>query len=216
MAYGGGAGAKQYESLYKIVLVGDFDVGKQEIIKRFVDNTYQGKYVTTVAVDLTVKLIELDGKKIKLQLWDTVGNDRYRSLTTAYFRGAQGVMIVYDVTKERSFNSLTEWYRQIEEYACPEVVTMVIGNRCDLDLQREVSKERGQQAASQLGLKFFEVSPKTGENVAEAILSLVRDVRGQFDEKAGREGKSKNRASSITLGDRQYSAAPKEGSGFCC
>ncbi len=209
MAY---MGTKQYESLYKLVLVGDYDVGKQEIIKRFVENTYQGKYVTTVAVDLTVKLIELDGKKIKLQLWDTVGNDRYRSLTTAYFRGAQGVMVVYDITKERSFNSLTEWCRQIEEYASPDVSTMIIGNRCDLELQREVSKERGQQVAAQFGLKFFEVSPKTGQNVMEAFMTMVREVSSRLESKQNLTGKER-RAPSITLGDK---AQQPQGSSSCC
>lgn len=206
---------KQYESLYKIVLVGDFDVGKQEIIKRFVDNTYQGKYVTTVAVDLTVKLIELDGKKIKLQLWDTVGNERYRSLTTAYFRGAQGVMVVYDITKERSFNSLTDWYRQIEEYASPEVVTMVLGNRCDQELQREVAKERGQQVASQFGVKFYEVSPKTGQNVAEAFMSLVGEIHSRMEEKQSRDGREQ-RSPSIILGQKQYTAQPHQERSSCC
>ena len=78
---------KTYDYLFKLVLIGDYDVGKQELIKRFVDGYFQGKYVTNVAVDLRVKTVEIDGKRIKLQLWDTVGNERFRSLTSAYFRG---------------------------------------------------------------------------------------------------------------------------------
>ena len=107
---------KKYDHLFKLVLVGDYDVGKQELIKRFIDGYFRGKYVTNVAVDLRVKTVEVDGKRIKLQLWDTVGNERFRSLTSAYFRGAHGVLLVYDVGNAKSFGSINEWHRQVKQF----------------------------------------------------------------------------------------------------
>ena len=205
--------SKQHDLLFKIVLVGDYDVGKQEVLKRFVDNVYHGKYVTTVAVDLTVKVIEFDGKRIKLQLWDTVGNDRYRSLTTPYFRGSQGVIVFYDITKERTFRTMREWCRQVEHYASPDVSKLMLGNRCDQELDREVSKEMGQHLADELGFKFMEVSPKTGLNVDEAFMTLIGDIKSRIDTK-GVGLQMKNRQSSVTLGGE---TVPSENmSGSCC
>jgi len=208
--------ARTYDHLFKLVLVGDHDVGKQELLKRFVDNIFQGRYVTTVAVDLMVKTIEIDGKKVKLQLWDTVGNERFRSLTTAYFRGAHGVILVYDVSKERTFHSLTEWNRLVEQYASPDVVKMMIGNRCDCEPhEKGVSTESGQALADELGYSFYEVSPKTGLNVNEAFHTFARHVKRKF---VGSSNGGMNDDCGIILGDRNE-LLPHEGnntSRSCC
>ena len=191
---------RTYDHLFKVVLVGDYDVGKQELLKRYVDNVFMGKYVTTVAVDLMVKTIELDGKRVKLQLWDTVGNERYRSLTTAYFRGAHAVILVYDVTKEATFDSLRGWSRQVQEYASPEVVKMIVGNRCDCEPEdKAVSTESGQALADELNCTFFEASPKTGLNVKKAFFTLASTVKAKFvgsDDGMGQD-------SAIVLGERR-------------
>jgi len=192
---------RTYDHLFKVVLVGDYDVGKQELLKRYVDNVFMGKYVTTVAVDLMVKTIELDGKRVKLQLWDTVGNERYRSLTTAYFRGAHAVILVYDVTKEATFHSLIDWSRQVEQYASPEVVKMIIGNRCDCEPEEKaVSTESGQALADELKCGFFEVSPKTGLNVKMAFFSLASTIKAKF---VGSADDGMGQDSAIVLGERK-------------
>lgn len=212
MASGSPGTSGGHDLRFKIVLVGDHDVGKQEILRRYVDNVFQGRYVTTVAVDLKVKTVEVDGKKIKLQLWDTVGNDRFRSLITSYFRGAQGVMLVYDVASERSFYSIRDWVRQLEQYATPEAVRMIIGNRCDQE-SRTVSTENGQELADELGFRFFEISPRTGKNVSLAFTTLTREIMGKMDDKnvPGRPGRT------ITLGESTVERRPpKHPSESCC
>ena len=167
---------KTYDHLYKLVLVGDYDVGKQELIKRFVDGYFQGKYVTNVAVDLRVKTVEVDGKRIKLQLWDTVGNERFRSLTSAYFRGAHSVLLVYDVGNAKSFGSVAEWHKQVEQYGSPDVNRVLVANRCHQET-REVSRVAGEEIARELGYRFFEVSAKTGQNVMELFNSTATDIK---------------------------------------
>ena len=201
---------KTYDHLYKLVLVGDYDVGKQELIRRFVDGYFQGKYVTNVAVDLKVKTINLDGKKIKLQLWDTVGNERFRSLTGAYFRGAHGVLLVYDVGNSKSFDSLCGWHREVEQYASPDVSRLMVGNRCDQDIH-EVSEVAGQHMAEELGYRFFEVSARTGQMVNEAFLAIVHDIQLRLG-----ANNVKKKEENIILGEPKHVAYTRKDDGKCC
>ena len=203
---------KTYDYLFKLVLIGDYDVGKQELIKRFVDGYFQGKYVTNVAVDLRVKTIELDGKRIKLQLWDTVGNERFRSLTSAYFRGAHGVLLVYDVGNAKSFSSVAEWHRQVEQFGSPDVNKVMIANRCHQEM-REVSQVAGEEMARELGYRYFEVSAPTGQNVSEVFRTIAEDIKLRIStkplEKPGQGG-------TITLSKYKPHHNTERSEGRCC
>jgi len=126
----------------------------------------------------------MDGKKIKLQIWDTAGQERFRTITTAYYRGAMGIMLVYDITNEKSFDNIKNWIRNIEEHATSDVEKMVLGNKCDMNDRRQVSKERGEQLAIEYGIKFMETSAKASINVEEAFLTLARDIKLKMDRKA--------------------------------
>ena len=203
---------KTYDYLFKLVLIGDYDVGKQELIKRFVDGYFQGKYVTNVAVDLRVKTVEIDGKRIKLQLWDTVGNERFRSLTSAYFRGAHGVLLVYDVGNAKSFSSVAEWHRQVEQFGSPDVNKMMVGNRCHQET-REVSEVAGEEMARELGYRFFETSPQTGQNVSEVFRTIAGDIQLRF---AGKTHQKPGDNGTISL--TSYRSHPVTGGreGRCC
>uniref|UniRef100_A0A3Q4G7I3 small monomeric GTPase n=1 Tax=Neolamprologus brichardi TaxID=32507 RepID=A0A3Q4G7I3_NEOBR len=118
-------------------------------------------------IDFKIRTIELDGKKIKLQIWDTAGQERFRTITTAYYRGAMGIMLVYDITNEKSFDNIKNWIRNIEEHASADVEKMVLGNKCDMNDKRQVSKERGEKLAIDYGIKFLETSAKSSINVEE-------------------------------------------------
>ena len=201
---------KTYDHLFKLVLVGDYDVGKQELIKRFVEGYFQGKYVTNVAVDLRVKTVEVDGKKIKLQLWDTVGNERFRSLTSAYFRGAHGVLLVYDVGNAKSFGSVSEWNRQVAQYGSPDVNRVLVANRCHQET-REVSQVAGEELARELGYKFFEVSAQTGQNVQELFLTAATDIKLRL---AGRP--AENNEGCISLIENRPRVSGSGAEGGCC
>ncbi|KAM9861056.1 ras-related protein Rab-8B isoform 2-T2 [Aulostomus maculatus] len=153
--------AKTYDYLFKLLLIGDSGVG----------------------IDFKIRTIELDGKKIKLQIWDTAGQERFRTITTAYYRGAMGIMLVYDITNEKSFDNIRNWIRNIEEHASSDVERMILGNKCDMNDKRQVSKERGEKLAIDYGIKFLETSAKSSINVEEAFVTLGRDILARLTRK---------------------------------
>lgn len=134
-------------------------------------------------IDFKIRTIELDGKRIKLQIWDTAGQERFRTITTAYYRGAMGIMLVYDITNEKSFDNIRNWIRNIEEHASADVEKMILGNKCDVNDKRQVSKERGEKLALDYGIKFMETSAKANINVENAFFTLARDIKAKMDKK---------------------------------
>ncbi|XP_067652993.1 ras-related protein Rab-8B-like isoform X2 [Haliotis asinina] len=174
-----------FDKPYKILMIGDSGVGKQELMLHFVKDNEQ-----KVGIDFKIRTIELDGKKIKLQIWDTAGQERFRTITTAYYRGAMGIMLVYDITNEKSFENIRNWIRNIEEHASKDVEKMILGNKCDMNDRRQVSKEKGEQLAVEHGIKFMETSAKASNNVEEAFFTLARDIKLKMDRKSDASGQS--------------------------
>uniref|UniRef100_A0A3Q3AIS8 small monomeric GTPase n=1 Tax=Kryptolebias marmoratus TaxID=37003 RepID=A0A3Q3AIS8_KRYMA len=159
--------AKTYDYLFKLLLIGDSGVGKTCLLFRFSEDAFNTTFISTIGIDFKIRTVELDGKKIKLQIWDTAGQERFRTITTAYYRGAMGIMLVYDITNEKSFDNIKNWIRNIEEHASSDVEKMVLGNKCDMNDKRQVSKERGEKLAIDYGIKFLETSAKSSINVEE-------------------------------------------------
>ncbi|KAK7945233.1 hypothetical protein WMY93_000961 [Mugilogobius chulae] len=153
--------AKTYDYLFKLLLIGDSGVGKTCVLFRFSEDAFNSTFISTIGIDFKIRTIELDGKKIKLQIWDTAGQERFRTITTAYYRGAMGIMLVYDITNEKSFENIKNWIRNIEEHASSDVEKMVLGNKCDINDKRQVSKDRGEKA----------------------FLTLARDIKTKMDSK---------------------------------
>uniref|UniRef100_A0A8D2NB22 Ras-related protein SEC4 n=3 Tax=Neoaves TaxID=3078114 RepID=A0A8D2NB22_ZONAL len=142
-----------------------------------------GVSLSLAGIDFKIRTIELDGKKIKLQIWDTAGQERFRTITTAYYRGAMGIMLVYDITNEKSFDNIKNWIRNIEEHASSDVERMILGNKCDMNEKRQVSKEKGEKLAIDYGIKFLETSAKSSINVEEAFFTLARDIMTKLNRK---------------------------------
>ena len=176
--------AKTYDFLFKLLLIGDSGVGKTCILVRFSEDAFNSTFISTIGIDFKIRTVEIEGKKIKLQIWDTAGQERFRTITTAYYRGAMGIMLVYDVTHEKSFENIRNWIRNIEENASADVEKMILGNKCDLEDSRVVTKERGSMLATEHDIKFFETSAKSGLNVEEAFLTLARDIKEKMDKPA--------------------------------
>uniref|UniRef100_A0AAZ3R9F0 Ras-related protein Rab-13 n=1 Tax=Oncorhynchus tshawytscha TaxID=74940 RepID=A0AAZ3R9F0_ONCTS len=153
--------AKTYDYLFKLLLIGDSGVGKTCVLFRFSEDAFNSTFISTIGIDFKIRTVELDGKKIKLQIWDTAGQERFRTITTAYYRGAMGIMLVYDITNEKSFDNIKNWIRNIEEHASADVEKMVLGNKCDVNDKRQVSKDRGEQA----------------------FMTLARDIKAKMDKK---------------------------------
>ncbi|KAF8365942.1 rab-8 [Pristionchus pacificus] len=172
---------KTYDYLFKLLLIGDSGVGKTCVLFRFSDDSFNNSFISTIGIDFKIRTVEIDGKKIKLQIWDTAGQERFRTITTAYYRGAMGILLVYDITNEKSFENIKNWIRNIEEHASQDVERMIIGNKCDMEDKRQVSREKGQQLAIEYGTKFMETSAKANRNVEDAFLTLAKDIKMKME-----------------------------------
>ncbi|XP_030365682.1 ras-related protein Rab-8A isoform X1 [Strigops habroptila] len=175
--------AKTYDYLFKLLLIGDSGVGKTCALFRFSEDAFNATFISTIGIDFKIRTIELDGKKIKLQIWDTAGQERFRTITTAYYRGAMGIMLVYDITNEKSFENIRNWVRNIKEHASPDVEKMILGNKCDANDKRQVSREQGEKLAASFGIKFMETSAKANINIENAFFTLARDIKAKMDKK---------------------------------
>ncbi|KAK3598516.1 hypothetical protein CHS0354_001056, partial [Potamilus streckersoni] len=127
-------------------------------------------------------------KGLNIHCRDTAGQERFRTITTAYYRGARGIMLVYDITNEISFENVRKWIKNVEEHAPTDVVTIIVGNNCEMNDRRQVSKERGEQLATEYGMKFMEISNRCNINVDEAFFTLARDIKEKMDRKMEGEG----------------------------
>eukprot|EP00731_Ephydatia_muelleri_P017277 Em0010g375a len=170
------AAEKDQEVLIKVVLAGDFDVGKTCLLNQFTERSFSNLYSSTIGTDIKIKTLNIDGKLVKLQIWDTAGQERFKTLTRTYYRQAKAAMLVYSVTNEKSFEDVRDWMSDIDEIAGHSVVKVIVGNKADNSNDvRTVSYERGRKLSSQCGCEFIEVSAKTGMNVEQAFVTLARN-----------------------------------------
>jgi len=176
-------GSKAFDYLFKLLLIGDSGVGKTCVLFRFSDDAFNASFISTIGIDFKIRTIELDDKKIKLQIWDTAGQERFRTITTAYYRGAMGILLVYDITSMKSFENIKIWIKNIEQHASEDVEKMILGNKCDMDDKRVVSKEQGEQLAKEYGVRFMETSAKADINVEEAFMTIARAIKKKIDDK---------------------------------
>lgn len=178
--------AVDFAATYKILVLGDSNVGKTCIVHRFCDERFYDTYISTIGIDFKQKIINLDGMPVKLQIWDTAGQERFRTLTTAYYRGAMGILVMYDVTNMDSFNHLSYWFRNVQENAAHDVVKVLAGNKCDASHQRVVEYERGLKFADSFDIPFYECSCKQNINIQEAFIALARKIREQRERRASK------------------------------
>ena len=165
------------ECIYKIILLGDNPVGKTSILLRYVDRIFREIYMITIGFDQRLKSIILkNGKSIKLQIWDTAGQDRFRTITKHYYKRMHGIILIYDVTDRRTFESIRNWVSIIREVATEKVTIYLVANKIDMKENRKVEREEGEKLAKELGLPFMEVSAKDGINVDEIFEDLVERI----------------------------------------
>jgi len=160
----------------KLLLIGDSGVGKSCLLMRYCEDAFSESFITTIGIDFKVRTLEMDGKKVRVSVWDTAGQERFQTILPAYYRGAHGIMLVYDVTDGKSFDNVARWSKQIEQHAQPGVMRMLVANKCDMVADRVVSVEDGQALAKSLDCLVFETSAKSNLNVTPAFSALVTAV----------------------------------------
>ncbi len=166
------------EFVYKVVILGDAAVGKTSLINRFVEGSFSEDYRATLGANIVRKDVNLNSTKVRLIMWDLAGQEKYRVVRSMYFQGCQGALLVYDVTRYSTFDSInSKWLRDFKKYVKKEGVYILIGNKSDLTNQRTVTKERGKEIADKIKAShFIETSAKLGENIEEAFTLLVNQI----------------------------------------
>ena len=188
---------ESYEIMVKVVLVGDSGVGKTNIMSKYLKNQFREDSKATVGVEFGSKQFSVEGHQIKAQIWDTAGQERYKAITSAYYKGAKGAFIVYDITRKNTFETVNKWVSDITAAADKKITLILIGNKNDLEDQRQVTKEMGEEKAKELGLAFMETSACSGENLDKAFQMMINeiykkskeDIMGEGEENIVQQGK---------------------------
>ena len=167
----------------KVVVVGDSGVGKTNLIKRFVTNTFSANSKATVGVEFISKSYRINDQVFKIEIWDTAGQERYKSITAAYYKGAKGALIVYDTTQKTSFENIDKWMSEIKEKSSKDMKLMIIGNKIDLKDERQVETDEALAKAQILEAPIMETSALDATNVKEAFYDLLKEMYKEVKKK---------------------------------
>jgi len=200
--------ASEHDFFFKILLIGDSGVGKSCLLLRFADNSWTDTHISTIGVDFKIKTLEIDGKTVKLQIWDTAGQERFRTITSSYYRGAQGIILVYDCTDKESFNNVKQWIGEIERYACENVNKLLVGNKADLADERQVDTNVAKEFAESYGIPFIETSAKTSYNVEKCFVQMAAAIKKRMSSQSSSK-------SDDTIKDLDGSKPRREGKCKC-
>ena len=160
----------------KLIIVGDSGVGKTNLITRFASDKFEKNSKATIGVEFIYKTLKINKDIFKIEIWDTAGEERYKSITSAYYKGAKGAIIVYDITSEKSFNNIETWIQEVKGKSSNNLQILIIGNKSDLSKDRKVSSEQGIEKAKTLNLHLFETSALDKTNVTEAFYCLFKEI----------------------------------------
>ena len=192
----------QYEEKIQLLIIGDSTVGKTSILNRYTKGEFNPNYLATLGIDFFKKDEILNGKTIRIKIWDTAGEERYKSLTQGYFRNAEGIIIVYDVSNKDTFDNLKFWIQSIKTHINIDkqnIPSIIIGNKIDLP-EREVSKDEGKNFAREEKMEYFETSAKSGDGIDESIKCLAYKVINKSNNNS-KDKKEKNLEIKIDVND---------------
>lgn len=193
---------------FKILTIGESGVGKTCVLRRFVENKFLKNHLATIGIDFKTKSITVKGTQIKLKIWDTAGQERFRNITTQYYKGADGIVLVFDVTDQNSFEKIREWMNQIRvNTSAGEIGLVLLGNKCDAE-PRVVQKSDGEKMAEELGIRYFEISAMMGTNISESFEFLAEEILKKKNINLNSD--ATNNQPGIVIGQ------PNEGRKGCC
>jgi len=202
---------RDYDYLFKLVLIGDSGVGKSCLLLRFADDSFTDSYISTIGVDFRFRTVNIENKTVKLQIWDTAGQERFRTITSAYYRGAHGIIMVYDVTNYESFEHVEEWLNEVNRHASESTLKLLVGNKADLNDDKKVDTDEAKKFADGLSISFLETSAKNATNVEAAFLTMAKQLI-EAKELIGNNPKTQGTGSVIVSGDGNGN----KGSKGCC
>uniref|UniRef100_A0A914WFJ2 Small monomeric GTPase n=1 Tax=Plectus sambesii TaxID=2011161 RepID=A0A914WFJ2_9BILA len=199
---------ESYNYLLKFLIIGNAGTGKSCLLHQFIEGEFRNDTTHTIGVEFGSKVVQVSGKNVKLQIWDTAGQERFRSVTRSYYRGAAGALLVFDVTSRESYNALLQWLTDARSLASPHIAVILVGNKKDLENDRQVPFLEASRFAQENDLTFIESSALTGENVEEAFLKCARTIlckleSGEIDAERAGQG--------IQFGDAQLRRVRADG-----
>jgi small GTP-binding protein len=189
----------------RLLLLGDSAVGKSSLLLRFCEGRFENNFVITIGVDFKTKPMSIDGKQHRVQVWDTEGQERFRTITPAYYRNAMGVLILFDVTNKKSFDNVDYWVRNLDEHGAPGVQKVLVGNKIDLSHKRKVPAADAQALADKYGMLYFETSAKDDTNVEQCFFKLSKQI-------ADKQRAEKGHGTAVELGDSKGNRSSSK----CC
>jgi Ras-related protein Rab-2A len=203
-----------YDHMFRYIIVGDMAVGKSCLLLQFTDHKFRHQHELTIGVEFGGKNIEVKNKTIKIQIWDTAGQEAFQAITRTYYKGAIGALLVYDITRKETFDHIRKWYDEVKLNGSKDICCILIGNKKDLEEQRQVKYEEGKRLAEENNLLFLETSAKTAENVQEAFTISAERILDQIN-KSGVDptAPSKNVRISIDDDEEEEKEQPKK---TCC
>ena len=202
-----------YDHMFRYIIVGDMAVGKSCLLLQFTDHKFRHQHELTIGVEFGGKTIEVKNKSIKIQIWDTAGQEQFQAITRTYYKGAIGALLVYDISRHETFEHITKWLNEIKANGSKDICCILIGNKKDLEDQRQVKYEDGKRLAEEHNLLFLETSAKTAENVQECFTVSAERILDQIA-KSGVDPTAppKNVRISIEEDDEEKEVAKKK----CC
>ena len=191
-----------YEKLFKILLLGDSSVGKSSLFLSFMDKSWNETFVPTIGVDFKIKTINVNNMNIKYQVWDTAGQERFRTIISSYYKGAHGILLVYDITLKESFESLNDWLNEIKKNTSKNIVKVLIGNKIDLNDKRVISFDEAKEFADNNSMKYIETSAKTSTNVDQAFgligVELMKSFKGNEEKNINKKNVVLSNSEAVT------------------
>ena len=174
-------GAVNFDYLFKYIIIGDPSVGKSNLLMKFAHNKFTDEYQATIGVEFGAKNISFNNQIYRIQIWDTAGQENFRSITRAYYKNSVCAMVVYDITNRDSFEHIQNWIQDVKDQSPKTVLIVLVGNKIDLEENRAVSYDEGSEFATKNGLIFEETSAKTGQGIEEIFMKSAKEISKQME-----------------------------------
>lgn len=209
------AADENFDYSFNIILIGDSNVGKTCVVQHFISGSYRETQRSTIGVEVTVRSLDVDGKKVKMQVWDTAGLKRFRSINQSYYRRAHAAIIAYDLTRKSTFDSVPHWIHEMEKHGAENLVIMLIGNKSDLSEKRDVLFEEACTLAEKHGLlAVLETSAKESRNIADVFMLMARELIARKSLPPSEESAQNNL--SLDFSPELKDQGPSENTGCTC